>query len=212
VRVSIDTTRAPVAAAALEEGAAMVNDVSGGRGDPAMAAVVRCAGVPFVVMHSRGPSATMQQRAAYGDVVAEVFGELCEQVERLRRAGIAREQLVVDPGLGFAKQPEHNWALLARLPEFRDLGPVLVGASRKSFLAGYEVDGGADHARDAASLAVATLAAAAGAYAVRVHDVARTVAAVGVVAAASPSTAALAYSSSNSPARSLPQVMPPPTP
>jgi dihydropteroate synthase len=168
--------------------------------------------VPFVVMHSRGPSATMQQHASYLDVVAEVLRELGEQVERLCCAGVAREHIVVDPGLGFAKRPEHNWALLARLHEFADLGPVLVGASRKSFLAGHEVRGGPEHARDAASLAVATLAAAAGAYAVRVHDVARTVAAVGVVAAAAPSTAALAYSSSNSAPRSLPQVMPPPTP
>lgn len=184
VRVSIDTTRATVAAAALEAGAAWVNDVSGGLADPGMAAVVRAAGVPYVVMHWRGPSATMQRRAEYGDVVTDVLAELRGQVDRLCSAGVDPAQIVLDPGLGFAKEPHHNWELLAGLRRFTDLGPVLVGASRKSFLANLEAPG--EHPRDAASVAVAVLAAAAGAYAVRVHDVARTSVCVGVAALASP--------------------------
>jgi dihydropteroate synthase len=224
VRVSIDTTRATVAAAALDAGAVMINDVSGGLADPEMACVIRTSGVPFVVMHWRGPSATMQRYAAYGDVVCEVRAELGEQIDRLIRRGVDRAQLVLDPGLGFAKHADHNWELLAALEQFSELGPVLVGASRKSFLAGHEVAdrGCGEHPRDAASCAVATLAAAAGAYAIRAHDVARTAAAVRVAAAVTRSrearrrppdrTAVLASSSSNSASRSLPQVIPEPTP
>ena len=211
-RVSVDTTRATVAAAALEAGAVWVNDVSGGRADPDMAAVVRTTRVPYVVMHWRGPSATMQRNTRYGDVVHDVRQELEKQAARLCASGVDPEQMIFDPGLGFAKEPHHNWQLLTRLQVLTELGPVLIGASRKSFLNALEakrvLDG--EHARDAASLAVATLAAAAGAYAVRVHDVART--AMAVRAAALSRTAVLAYSSSNSAPRSLPHVMPPPTP
>ncbi len=200
VRVSIDTTRATVAAAAIEAGARWINDVSGGRADPGMTAVVRETGLPYVVMHSRGPSATMASRACYAEVVTDVITELGEQVERLCAQGVAREQLVLDPGLGFAKNADHNWELLARLRGFIDLGPVLVGASRKSFLAAQEIaaPGDGEHSRDAASLAVVTLAAAAGVHTVRVHDVARAAAAVGVVAAMGGSPDSIpAFASSN---------------
>jgi dihydropteroate synthase len=132
---SVDTYHASVAAAALEAGASVVNDVSGGLGDPAMAAVVRDAGCPWILMHWRGHSATMQQLAHYDDVVEDVCSELRERVDAAVTAGVAESALVIDPGLGFAKTAEHNWALLRALPTLKALGlPVLVGASRKSFL------------------------------------------------------------------------------
>jgi dihydropteroate synthase len=134
-KVSVDTMRAEVAEACLAAGAAMVNDVSGGLADPAMAGVVAGAGVPFVVMHWRGPSSEMDQLATYRDVVADVRDELSARVESLVGQGVAREQLVLDPGLGFAKRAEHNWRLLAHLDQLTALGlPLLVGASRKRFL------------------------------------------------------------------------------
>jgi dihydropteroate synthase len=196
VRISIDTTRATVAAAALEAGAAWVNDVSGGRADPEMGAVVRSAGVPYVVMHWRGPSATMQRHAHYDDVVSDVVTELRAQVDRLCSTGVNPDQIILDPGLGFAKEPHHNWALLARLGDLSTFGPVLIGASRKSFLEAFATEHvrAGEHERDAASLAVATLAAAAGAYAVRVHDVARTAAAVRAAAALSSGVSSAALS------------------
>jgi dihydropteroate synthase len=186
VTVTIDTTRARVAEAALAAGAAGVNDVSGGLADPAMARLVAEAHVPYVVMHWRGPSRDMQQRAAYQDVVAEVAAELRSRLESLLQAGIDRRQVVLDPGLGFAKRPAHNWQLLNRLGELRALGqPVLIGASRKSFL-GALLGSGDDtpppSGRDMATAAVSALAAAGGAYCVRVHDVPPTLDAVRVAA------------------------------
>jgi dihydropteroate synthase len=184
--VTIDTTRSLVAETALKAGAAGVNDVSGGLVDPAMARLVASARVPYIAMHWRGPSRDMQQRAVYGDVVAEVTAELRDRRDALREAGIDQRQIVLDPGLGFGKQPRHNWALLNRLPELMALGqPVLVGASRKAFL-GAALRSGDDvpppAARDAATAAVSALAAAAGAYCVRVHDVTATLDAVRVAA------------------------------
>lgn len=135
VPVSVDTYRASVAEAALAAGAEVVNDVSGGLGDERMAAVVRAAGCPWILMHWRGHSARMQQLAHYDDVVAEVREELRARVDAAVDAGIDPARLVLDPGLGFAKTGEHNWALLAGLEELAKLGlPLLVGASRKSFL------------------------------------------------------------------------------
>jgi dihydropteroate synthase len=174
VRVSIDTMHAPVAQAALDAGAFMVNDVSGGLADPRMADLVADAGVPYVVMHWRAPSHRMQRHAHYQDVVRDVRRELRCRVEELTGRGVRGEQIVLDPGLGFAKRPEHDWALLARLSAFTALGfPVLVGASRKSFLAtGHGARSQAPAAaRDAATTAVSALAAAAGAWGVRVHNV-----------------------------------------
>lgn len=188
ITVSVDTTRAAVAERALGVGARMVNDVSGGRADPAIAGVVAAAGVPYVLMHSRGPSADMQHRAAYDDVVTDVVRGLAERLEEVLAAGVATEQVVVDPGIGFAKTAEHSWTLLARVGELVALGrPVLVGASRKAFLGALLAgpDGIARPAseRDEASAALSALMAYSGAWAVRVHDVRRTRDAVRVAAA-----------------------------
>jgi dihydropteroate synthase len=188
VRVSIDTTRASVAEAAVEAGAVLVNDVSGGLADPAMAACVAALGTPWVLMHGRGPSATMAERAGYADVVAEVRDELRERIDAAVAAGVDPSLLVIDPGLGFAKHGEHNWALLRHLDQFTALGfPVLVGASRKRFLG--ELLAGADGAlrpvegRAVGTAAVSAIAAHAGAWGVRVHDVAESLDAVAVAAA-----------------------------
>jgi dihydropteroate synthase len=133
--VSVDTMRAEVAAAALEAGASMVNDVSGGQADPDMLRLVAEAEVPYVLMHWRGHSTTMQSRAVYADVAGEVVAELTHQVAQAERAGIRPDRLILDPGLGFAKTGEHNWELLQRLDELDRLGrPLLFGVSRKTFL------------------------------------------------------------------------------
>ncbi len=133
--VSIDTMRAEVAAAALDAGARLVNDVSGGQADPAMLGLVAQAGVPYVCMHWRGHSTDMQSRATYADVAGEVVSELAERVAQAERAGIAPDLLILDPGFGYAKTGEHNWELLQRLDELDRLDrPLLVGLSRKAFL------------------------------------------------------------------------------
>lgn len=186
--VSIDTMRAEVAAEALSLGAVMVNDVSGGLADPEMAKTVAAAGVPFVVMHWRGHSADMAARAVYGDVVADVVAELRGRLDALATEGVDPDQVVLDPGLGFAKTAEHNWALLAHLDALSALGrPVLVGASRKGFLGHLLADEAGEPRpladRDHATAAVTALAAAAGAWAVRVHDVPASRDAVRVAAA-----------------------------
>jgi dihydropteroate synthase len=154
-----------------------------------MAALVASAGVPFVVMHWRGASDRMDQLARYADVVTDVRTELAARVRDLVDSGVDPHRLVLDPGLGFAKRAEHNWSLLARLEELHELGlPVLVGASRKRFLgtllAGPDGEPRPPVERDAATAATSTLAAAAGAWCVRVHDVPPTADAVRVVAAA----------------------------
>lgn len=176
VVVSVDTMRAAVAAAALDAGAALVNDVSGGLADPRMAALVAERGVPYVAMHWRGHSDVMDRAASYRDVVDDVRRELSDRVEALLGAGVRREQLALDPGLGFAKHAEHDWALLAGLDRLADLGlPLLVGASRKRFvgavLAGEDGVAVPAGERDAATAAISALAAASGAWCVRVHDV-----------------------------------------
>jgi dihydropteroate synthase len=188
VPVSIDTTRAEVAEAAVEAGASVVNDVSGGLADPRMAAAVAALEVPWILMHWRGPSAGMNALAGYADVVAEVRDELAARVDAAVLAGVDPARLVLDPGLGFAKTATHNWALLRRLDVLVGLGfPVLVGASRKRFLG--ELLAGADGAvrdmpgRDTATAATSALAAQAGAWGVRVHDVAGSRDAVAVAGA-----------------------------
>jgi dihydropteroate synthase len=192
-RVSIDTMRAEVARQAIDAGASLVNDVSGGQADDRMADLVAQSGVPFVVMHWRGHSADMQRRAVYADVVQDVCRELTGRVEDLVAAGARREQLILDPGFGFAKLPEHNWALLAHLDSLSVLGlPVLVGTSRKTFLG--RLGRGPDQAprpplqRDAATLATSLLAIPAGVWGVRVHDVAGTVDALRVFRAVEEAT------------------------
>jgi dihydropteroate synthase len=176
VAMSVDTYRASVAEAALDAGAAVVNDVSGGLADPDMARVVRAAGCPWVLMHWRGPSAQMQQLAVYDDVIADVSRELLARVDAAVAAGVAPEQLVIDPGLGFAKTAEHNWALLAALEQFVALGlPVLVAASRKSFLGRLLAAGDGTprpvNEREDATTAITALCADRGAWGVRVHEV-----------------------------------------
>jgi dihydropteroate synthase len=176
VTVSIDTTRAVVAEAAVEAGAAVVNDVSGGLADPAMAEVVAAARVPWILMHWRGHSDRMNDLADYADVVTDVRDELSARVDAAVAAGVEPTRLVLDPGLGFAKTGEHNWALLRRLDVLVGTGfPVLVGASRKRFLGSLLADErGAPRptsGRDVATAAVSALAAHHGAWGVRVHDV-----------------------------------------
>jgi len=188
VRVSVDTMRASVAAHAVDAGAAIVNDVSGGLADPDMARVVAETGVPFVVMHWRGHSHQMQDRASYDDVVGEVCRELGERVADLAARGVRPDQLILDPGFGFAKLAEHNWSLLAHLDAVQALGfPVLVGTSRKSFLGALGVRGGGPprppSQRDVATAATTVLAGIAGVWGVRVHDVASSIDALRVVAA-----------------------------
>lgn len=175
VPVSVDTMRAQVAEAAVAAGAVLVNDVSGGLADPQMLDAVAEAGVPYLAMHWRGPSDHMQQLAHYDDVVADVTAELAARVEAAVAAGVRRDRLVIDPGLGFAKTAEHNWALLTHLDELGRLGlPLLIGASRKRFLG--ELLAGPDglrapKQRDDATVAVTTLLAAAGVWGVRTHQV-----------------------------------------
>jgi dihydropteroate synthase len=188
VRTSVDTTRAEVAEAAIAAGASLVNDVSGGLADDGMAKLVAEAGVPWVLMHWRGHSREMYAAARYGDVVTEVCAELTARVEDVVSAGVAPEQLVLDPGLGFAKRAEHNWALLAGLDRLVGLGlPVLVGASRKTFLGRLlaAADGTVRPAdrRDDATLATTVLAAQAGVWGVRVHDAGASVDAIRTVEA-----------------------------
>ena len=188
--VSVDTMRAGVAAAALDVGATVVNDVSGGLADPAMLPLVADRGCPYVAMHWRGHSADMQTRATYADVVREVGAELAGRRDAALAAGVPADRLVLDPGFGFAKEPRHSWALLAALPELSELGPLLVGASRKGFLgallAGRDGTPRPAGGRDDATAAVTVLAARAGAWAVRVHAVRASADAVRVVAAVVP--------------------------
>jgi dihydropteroate synthase len=176
VPVSVDTYRAAVAELALAAGASVVNDVSGGLGDPDMARLVRDARCPWIVMHWRGHSTDMEQLTKYDDVVADVRTELLTRVDEAIAVGVDAEQLVLDPGIGFAKTAEHNWALLAHLESFVGLGmPVLLGASRKSFLgsvlAGADGSARPTQEREHATTALTMFAALNGAWGVRVHEV-----------------------------------------
>ncbi len=188
VTVSVDTMRATVAEQALAAGAVLVNDVSGGLADPRMVPAVAAAGAPFVVMHWRGFLTDIHAEPVYEDVVREVVDELHARVAAAIEGGIAPERIVVDPGLGFSKEAEHDLALLAGLDRLRGLGhPVLVAASRKRFLgrvlAGPEGAPPPARERDAATAAVSAIAAHQGAWAVRVHEVRATADAVRVAQA-----------------------------
>ncbi|MFC4337247.1 dihydropteroate synthase [Salininema proteolyticum] len=176
VTVSVDTMRAQVAAAAIEAGATIVNDVSGGLADPDMASVIASTGVKWILMHWRGHSADMQKLARYDDVVADVKAELEDRVEYALDSGVDAGQIVIDPGIGFAKTAEHNWALSAHLDQLTALGyPVLFAASRKSYLGRLlgELEGRdrPPSGRDTATAATSVLAFEAGAWGVRVHDI-----------------------------------------
>lgn len=185
VWISVDTMRAEVAEAAVGAGARIINDVSGGLADPEMTSVAARTGAGFVVMHWRGHSHDMQTRAVYDDVTADVCRELADQVGAALDAGVSREQIVIDPGLGFAKTGEQNWVLLQHLSAFQQMQlPVLVGASRKSFLArvGSRTGGPVPaEQRDFATAAVSVVLAQADVWAIRVHDVRSTFAACDVV-------------------------------
>jgi dihydropteroate synthase len=197
VPVSVDTMRAAVAELALESGARLVNDVSGGLADPHMPRLVAKAAVPYVVMHWRGHSHDMNSRAIYTDVVAEVRDELGRRVDAVVAEGVDPSMIILDPGLGFSKLSEHNWRVLAALPEIASLGPaaggasrsfpVLVGASRKRFLgrllAAPDGTPRPFTGSDDATVATTALAAAAGAWCVRVHKVPANADAVRVAAA-----------------------------
>jgi dihydropteroate synthase len=194
--VSVDTMRAQVAEWAVGAGVSLVNDVSGGLADPYMPRLVAKAGVPYVVMHWRGHSHDMEKRAVYQDVVREVHDELAQRVGAVTAEGVDPSMIVLDPGLGFSKNPApsgaeaHNWQLLAGLREFAAIGgrdfPVLVGASRKRYLSKLFDSGGAPRPfmeNDAATAAITALSAAAGAWCVRVHQVPANADAVRVAAA-----------------------------
>jgi dihydropteroate synthase len=202
--VSIDTMNAATALAAVEAGARIVNDVSGGLADPDLLAAVAPTGADVVLGHWRGPSADMYAGAEYGDVVADVLGELARRVEAAAAAGIAPSRLIVDPGIGFGKRGDQNWAALRGTTRLAGLGPrVLIGTSRKRFLAetlaapgtatapGTAAAPGAaadpaevdERRRDLATAVTSVLAAQAGAWGVRVHDVAATVDALRIVRA-----------------------------
>lgn len=170
--ISVDTMRASVAEAAIKAGATYVNDVSGGLADNKMAPLIaRHPPIQYIAMHWRGHSEKMAQLANYQDLLREVRGELAERVENLTLEGIDPEQIIIDPGLGFAKDPHHNWTLLQNLERIALLGfPILIGASRKKFL-GELLDGAKADDRDFASAAITTLAANFGVWAVRTHSV-----------------------------------------
>jgi dihydropteroate synthase len=185
VPLAVDTTKADVAAAALDAGADIVNDVSAGRFDRRMLPLCARAGVPIVLMHMRGRPATMQRRPAYRDVVADVAAFLARRAAAARLAGIARDAIVVDPGIGFGKTVAHNVALLRRLDVLAGLGyPVLVGVSRKGFL-GALLGGAGATERVYGTAAAVALAVAGGARLLRVHDVAAMRDVVAVAAAVS---------------------------
>ena len=187
VPVTIDTMRSRVAAAAVALGAVGVNDVSGGLADPRMPAFIAEAKVPYILSHWRPASAVMALRATYENVVDDVLDELRCRLDIFERSGADLSQIVVDPGLGFAKTAEHNWQLLSHLDDLHQLGyPVLIGASRKSFLRNLIDPVRADPTTsqlDTATAVVSAIAGEAGVYCVRVHDVTPSVAAIKIVAA-----------------------------
>lgn len=176
VAVSIDTMRSEVARASVAAGARMINDVSGGLADPAMLDTAADLGVPVVLMHWRGFSEHMNELSHYEDVVSEVRDHLAGRIETALAAGIPADAIVVDPGLGFAKEAEHNWQVLAHLETFAALGyPLLIGASRKRFLGAALADSAGTPRpaaeRDAGTAALSVLCAQAGVWGLRVHDV-----------------------------------------
>jgi dihydropteroate synthase len=174
VPISIDTYKAETAAAALGAGASIVNDISGLRYEAALGEVVARAGAAIVLMHTRGRSREMYRQASYGDVVAEVLDELRESLSFATGAGIANDRILIDPGLGFAKEAPHSFEALARLDEFSDLGrPIVVGPSRKSFLERPLGGSVPAPARDWATAAAVAAAVLGGAHVVRVHAVAQ---------------------------------------
>lgn len=167
VRISIDTMRASTAKAAIEAGAHIINDVSGGLADPKMLATAAELNVPYIAMHWRGQSKDMNSLAIYNNVVLDVISHLKERISAALEAGIKHGNLIIDPGIGFAKDAHHNWEIIDHIEEFVSLGyPVLIGASRKRFLGGDTPDG-----REAASVALTKRLSTSGIWGVRVHSV-----------------------------------------
>ena len=165
--ISIDTMRASTAEAAIYAGASIINDVSGGIADVAMLQTAARLKVPYIAMHWRGHSKDMNSKAVYGDVVTDVISELNERIEAALDAGIDKDKLIIDPGIGFAKDAEHNWAIIDSIDRFVAMGyPVLVGASRKRFLGGESPD-----EREQATIELTKRLGATGIWAVRVHSV-----------------------------------------
>ena len=166
-RISIDTMRASTAKAAVEAGAQIINDVSGGLADPEMLSTAANLKVPYIAMHWRGHSKDMNSRAVYGDVVNDVISELQERISAAADAGITKDNLIIDPGLGFAKDAHHNWGIIDSIDEFVALGyPVLIGGSRKRFLGGDDPD-----SREAATIELTKRLSTSGIWGVRVHSV-----------------------------------------
>jgi len=167
VKISIDTMRASTAEAAISAGASIINDVSGGLADPLMLQTAARLQVPYIAMHWRGQSKDMNSRAVYTDVVIDVISELQERITAALDAGIDPKNLIIDPGLGFAKEADHNWAIIDAVDDFVALGyPVLIGASRKRFLGGDSPD-----EREQATIDLTKRLASTGVWAVRVHSV-----------------------------------------
>jgi dihydropteroate synthase len=172
VPVSVDTYKASIARAALQAGASLVNDISGLRYDPDLATAVASHRAAIILMHTRGRSQDMYKQAVYSEVVDEVLDELRESIAFACDAGIAKESLLIDPGLGFAKEPSHSYEVLGRLDEFSDLGrPIVAGPSRKSFLMRPLPKEPSASERDWPTAAAVTAAVLAGAHVVRVHAV-----------------------------------------
>jgi len=168
VEIGVDTMRASIAKQAVEAGASIVNDVSGGQADPLMFSTVAQLKCKYTLMHWRGHSKDMNSHAQYGDVVEDVIDEITIQLDKALAAGIARENIILDPGLGFSKDSEHNWEILNRIDEFVALGyPVLIGHSRKRFIGGATPDD-----REEGTLAISKSLVGKGIWAVRVHSVA----------------------------------------
>ena len=167
VRMSIDTMRASTARAAIQAGAQIINDVSGGLADPEMLTTAAELKTPFIAMHWRGQSKDMNSMANYGDVVKDVIFELQERISAALDAGITKDNLIIDPGIGFAKTTDHNWEIIDRIHEFVALGyPVLIAASRKRFLGALTPD-----ERESASVELTRRLSTSGIWAVRVHSV-----------------------------------------
>jgi dihydropteroate synthase len=181
VPVSIDTMNSATALAAVEAGVLVVNDVSGGLADPEVYRTVAETGVHYIASHWRGPSEAMDDNTDYVDVVAEVRDALKARIAELLVWGISPDKIVLDPGLGFGKTSQHNWAILKALPELETIGyPLMIGASRKRFLAPFAEDDTPASERDFATAVISALAAQSGVWGVRVHDVAATATALDI--------------------------------